>query len=219
MTFAARKEQHDGPAMRLVCDRIEQLGALTSAFGIEIDNDELRQALRSQHDAMSLMLRYRPDRAVVVPQVHTVLCEIKSVAGTYRNYAIEIDSYAAAREWHNGERRVMYAFVDLDTDPPTLKACWCEDLPKPQTIYVPMRAGYESTYQRIRQAWPDAVIQLRERTKGSGTPYFLVWKHHTALQAFDVFCQSLLNAVQVRTCGRDTLRALTLSGRQYRENP
>jgi len=187
MNFAARRDQHDGPAMKIVCDRLEQVGALTSAFGIEIDNDELRQALRSQHDAMSLMLRYRPDRAVVVPKVQTILCEIKSGAGPYRNYAIEIDSYAAAREWHNGERRVMYAFVDLDTETPTIKACWFDALPGPHTIYVPMRNGYQSTLHRIEQTWPNANVTTRPHRNGSGTPFFLVNKEHPALRPLDAF--------------------------------
>lgn len=187
MSFATRIRQHDQTAMTLVCGALERVGALTSAFGIEIDNDELRQALRNQHDAMSLMLRYRPDRAVVVPMVRTILCEIKSVTGTYRNYSIEVDSYAAAREWHQGDRRVMYAFVDLDADPPIVKACWFDALPPPVTIYVPMRYGYESTFQRIEQAWPDVNVITCQHKHGSGTPYFLVWKKHTALQPLEEF--------------------------------
>jgi hypothetical protein len=187
VVFAARIAQHDNTAMSLVCNQLERVGALTSAFGIEIDNDALRQALRNQHDAMSLMLRYRPDRAVVVPKVRTILCEIKSVSGTYRNYSIEVDSYTAAREWHNGDRRVMYAFVDLDAEPPTIKACWFDALPPPHTIYVPTRQGYQATLQRIEQAWPDANVLLREHKRGSGTPYFLVFKGHTNLRPLEEF--------------------------------
>lgn len=195
MAFAARKEQHDNIATALVCTRLEQVGALTSAFGIEIDSDALRQALRSQHDAMSLMLRYRPDRAVVVPMVRTVLCEIKSVDGPRRYYAIEVDSYTAAREWHNGDRRVMYAFVDLDAEPPTVKACWLDDLPQPDTIYVPMRSGYQNAMQRLGQVYPSANIEPREWRAGSGTPYFLVWKKHPNLKDIESFCLMLVGGV------------------------
>lgn len=195
MTFATRRQQHDDIALTAVASALERHGALTSMFGIELDNETLRKALREQHDAMSLMLRYRPDRAVVVPHVQTVLCEVKSVTGAKRNYAIEVDSYMAAAQWNNADRKVMYAFVDLDTDPPTLKACWFDALPQPACLYVPKRPGYEQTLHRLDQAWPGVEIVTRDWLRGSGTPYFLVWKGHPQLHAFDVFCSSLMGDV------------------------
>ncbi|MFN0071172.1 MAG: hypothetical protein ACKVVP_06745 [Chloroflexota bacterium] len=94
-SFSGRRDQHDLKAAVLVESAFEARGARVFTFGVEVDDQSFWDALRQQHDSTSLMLRFRPERAVVLPGTGALVCEVKSEAGGYSNFAVEADSYAA----------------------------------------------------------------------------------------------------------------------------
>jgi hypothetical protein len=170
-----------------------QYGFTAHGLGTELDDVVLRQSLAAQDDRTSRLLRFRPDQALVRPGVRSLLVEVKSERGRYPNFAIEVASHQAASEWDSGRRHVAYAFVDLGTR--LIWCCWAADLPPPVEIRVPLRWDFEASWQRLNQEWPGVRLVPEPYRPGpyrSGTPYFLLRKTSSCLQALDVFVRAEL---------------------------
>jgi hypothetical protein len=194
VSFAARASQHDKDAIPVVVSAFESVGFACYDLGTETDSDELHQALMSQYDETSIMLRFRPDRVFIRRGYRSVLCEIKSESQGYPNFAMEADSYQAAHKWDADCERVMYAFVDLSQEQARMVCCWVGDIPLPSQIRVPRRWDFEQQTERMRMAYPGAdVIPARYVPgKQSGTPYFLIRKFSPYLKPFGQFMNSLI---------------------------
>src|SRR5262249_34908146 len=153
--------------------RAERFAA--TPFGLERDPPALRDALRSQSDPTSILLRYRPDQLLVKVGERSLLCEVKSEAEGYPNFAVEADAYLAGLDWNAIYRHVAYAFCDLRVG--VSWACWAEEIPSPQEIIVPLRHRHAAdALRRMPLAFPDARIESRDYGNGSGTPFFLMPK-------------------------------------------
>lgn len=189
-----RQQQHDDRAVPLVDAAFAARGYTGYAMGTEHDPAALRDALRQHTDATSLLIRFRPDRVYVhsAPARRTIVCEIKSEAGRSLNFALEADSFAAARAWNqqgSGHQHVCFALVDLALG---LVVCaWADALPLPATIYVPQRWDWQRTMARLRQEWPASVrLEPRPHTGGAGTAYLLLPKSCAALRPMDSFLRA-----------------------------
>ena len=192
MSFDRRVSQHDEMAIPIVVEHFAAIGFACYELGTETDSKGLHSALMAQYDGTSIMLRFRPDRVFIKPRYRSILCEIKSEANGYRNFAIEADSFQAAHEWDSGHERVMYAFVDLSNGH-VVMCCWASDIPMPYRIFVPRRWDFDEQFQRMSIAYSGAVIEPKEYRGGSGTPYFLISKSSQYLRLFDEFMTSIIN--------------------------
>lgn len=174
-SFSVRAAQHDGPALRAVVAAFRAEGFHNFRFGSEVDGPALRDAVRTDDDPTSILLRYRPDQVFGRPGARTVLCELKSETKGYPNFAVEADAYLAGLDWNALYRHVMYAFCDLSQG--THWACWADEVPRPSQIVVPnFHRRFAESMRRLPRAFPGAAICVRDWGDGSGTPYFCVPK-------------------------------------------
>ena len=188
-----RMRQHDDKAVPIVINEFRRYGFEAYQLGTESDSEELRKALMQQSDKTSLMLRFRPDTTFIRAGTRSILCEIKSEAGRYPNFAIEVDSYSAALQWNMLYKHVMYAFVDLGNM--HIYCCWADDVPSPQVIRIPKRWDYSENMRRLETEWPNIRMiteDFQPAPEKSGTPYFLLPKRSSVLQPFDVFVSQIL---------------------------
>jgi hypothetical protein len=181
----ARMRQHDEVAVPLVMFQWSRFGFECHIFGGEVDNANLQTALRSQSDPTSLMLRFRPDRVFVRPGLRSLLCEVKSEGGRQPNFAIEVDSYLAAKVWNATQGHVVYAFIDLQTE--AVSCCWADSIPTPTRVLMPARWDREANRERLERELPEAHLVDFDRTCGSGTPFFTISKRAAYLQPMDEF--------------------------------
>ena len=175
MGFRRRTDQHDRQAVALVESIFASYGFLSFRMGVEVALCESAWLLR-QSDPTSILLRFRPDRVHLRPNRRSVLCEIKSEAKARPNFAVEFDSWRAARMWNRSGRHVMLVGVDLVTR--CAWACWVDSVPRPSRIFVPRRWDWERQMIRLAKEAPWARLKPVRYRSGSGTPYFLLPKTH-----------------------------------------
>lgn len=173
--FLDRDRKHM-KAIALVTDYLEQHGVRCFTIGTETDLKGLYTELADRADPLSRMLRFRPDRIHFKDGQKPMLCEIKSEDARSSNFAVEIDSFHAARLWDTATGQVAVLFVDLGHTPPVCYGVWVKDIPIPHTIFVPNRPGYKATKKRLEEEWPWSMLRIIEWESGSGTPFFLVSK-------------------------------------------
>lgn len=184
-TYANRNAMHEMAARRLDAT-FRRMGFTVAPWGVEADGKRIAELLRERYSPTARMVRYRPDRLVISDQ-HEFLVEIKTEDGRYGNFAVEIDSYAAAHQYMKGGASVFYVFSDPIMD----RACWAQEIVF-DTIYVPSRWGSE-TMERLKSEWPGKRLVLRDWGSGaSGTPYFLIRKNARILQPLEEFLQDIL---------------------------
>ncbi len=171
-SFADRNRQHE-EAVGRVTDVLNRFGFACFTMGTETDSDALYNALASNNDDTSRLLRFRPDCVYFSHTAGSVLCEIKSGGNGGPSFAVEADSFWAMRMWGT-IGRVMVAFWDVAEQ--IAYAHWARDIPAPAAVYVPKRDAYEQSAARMRVDWPAATIQYREWKRGAGTPYVRVPK-------------------------------------------
>jgi hypothetical protein len=171
--------------MSLVKEIFLRHGFYGFRIGTETDDKRCWELLSMQSDPTSLMLRFRPDLLQIKPRARTVLCEVKSEAKGYQNFAVEFDSWMSSIMWNRSGHHVMYAFVDLSRE--SVSACWADDIPRPFIVRVPRRQNWEKHVSRLKQEAPWAQLQLVPYTNGSGTPYFLLHKEIKCLQPLEYF--------------------------------
>lgn len=179
-----RMVQHEA-AVNIVASKFEMLGFECHSMGTEVNAKEMQKALRAQYDATSVMLRFRPDRIFVKRGMRSILCEVKSEAKGYQNFAVEVDSYDAAIQWNSMYNHVMHAFVTLPDN--SVKCCWLSNVPRPEHFYVPNRPSHRRTIARLKNCWCDVGIEVVRHWGGSGTAYFLIPKDAPYLKPFEQF--------------------------------
>lgn len=189
---------HDTVALPAVLSAWESAGFEAHACGQEADTEALRSALCAQSDATSRMLRFRPDRVLVKRGVRSVLCEVKSETKGYSNYAVEVDSYLAARQWNAAYSHVCYAFVTLTRckDGGTWRVgevvgCWANEIPEPSRITVPRRWDAAKTLARLGNEMPGVNLVPSEWRGGSGTAFFTIPKSSRFLVPLRIFADAL----------------------------
>jgi hypothetical protein len=186
-TFTGRARQHDDQAVGLVKAIFSKYGFLGFRIGAEIDHKNHWSLLTAQADPTSIMLRFRPDLVLVKPGVRTVMCEVKSEAQGYVNFAVEFNSWRAATIWNRSGRHVMYALVDLRDE--RVSACWADDIPRPATVRVPRRWDWEKHKSFLQRGAPWANLEVVNHAGGSGTPYFLIPKAADYLRPVERFIE------------------------------
>ena len=192
-----RQQQHDDRAIPLVDAAFAAYGWRGYGIGTEYDPAALRDALRQHSDATSLLIRFRPDRIYVhdSPARRTILCEIKSEDHGYPNFALEADSFAAARAWDStgsNTRHVCVALVDLRSG--MIHCAWASDLPAPTQIFVPERWDWRDTLARLEREWPLTVrLTHCPHRGGAGTAYLLLTKQHPRLQPIGSFLETIVS--------------------------
>ena len=198
-SFQARSGQHDKLAVPIVEAVFKRHGFKGYSIGTENDDAKLYELLRAQSDPTSIMLRFRPDRVKIRPGVRAVLCEIKSEAGRYPNFAVEVDSYRAAILWNQQSKHVMFALVDLATR--DTYGVWADEFPRPGTVFVPGRWDFEKQRARMVREWPGLPLTPVRWVGGSGTPYMLIPKNHPCLTELDRFIRERV-IESIATLGR-----------------
>lgn len=188
--FSKRREQHDNIAIPLVTKLFKAYQFDKHRWGFEFDKQVTKTSLSSQHDKTSMLLRYRPDVVFTKIGWRSVLCEIKSENQGYKNFAVELESWLATKEWNLHQNHVMYAFVDIV--PKKVLCCWANTIPLPGIVYLPKTPDFTKTKNRIKANLPHLVITLTKYSSGSGTPYFLLPKNSKYLIKFDEFINTEL---------------------------
>jgi len=205
-----RMKIHDDVGIPLVIDRLREFGFQCHKMGTETDSRALYEALVALDDQPALMLRFRPDLIATHQEVRTILCEVKCELADHNNFAIEADSYRAARIWNGACRRVVYIFVDLvesengDWDTVwkgrrfsfnciDVSSCWADEIIEPRSILIPERWDFNEQYDRMGQEWPNARRVPIQYKKGSGTPFFTLSKSATFLNPFNIFAGQLID--------------------------
>lgn len=179
MGFDERNVSHK-EAVIVINEIFESLGWRSHEMGIEIDDREFYQTIRSLNDPLSRMLRFRPDG--VCTKTQSVLCEVKTAAKKYSNFSIEMDSYSAGLIWNKLTKTVMIACIDPDIR----MACWIDDLPIPDTIFVP-RPWDEI---RMMNEWQNSKI-VPKPSNGSGTPFMLIPKTYKCFVTLEDFIKQI----------------------------
>ena len=123
------------------------------------------------------MLRFRPDAVIIKKGLFSILCEIKTESGKYRNFAIEIDSFKAALIWERIAVKSV-AFIFMDIKAMSAVAIWANQLPPPECIYIPQRFDFAKQIERINLMFPLVESKSVIYNNGSGTPYMLVPKNY-----------------------------------------
>lgn len=193
--WEGRKDQHDTAGVPLVCAVFLEYGFTGYAFGAEAGNASFHRAVQAQTDPTSLLLRFRPDRAFVRTGLRSLLCEIKTEGHDSPNFALELDSWQAARQWNAAYEHVAFVFVDLRCGEAV--ACWATMIPMPQKVYVPRRFDFIQQRERVAREMPAARLCDCTHRGGSGTPFFLVPKAAAFLRPLRSFLAAVLASAVV----------------------
>lgn len=185
--YAGRSRQEQA-ALRLARAAWSELGFEWFEHGAEKEPWEYRQALHRQHDPTALMVRFRPDLHCCRHGLLSVLFECKSDDGRHENFALEADSFVAAKMWATGGAQVVYGFVDLAGE--WMRCCFAHEIPAPREIRIPTRDECHRTRDRLHGWFPNAALRFEERPRGSGTAYFLIPKTSAFLRPFGAFVRS-----------------------------
>jgi hypothetical protein len=192
-TFSGRTEQHTR-AVTAVKEVLDKLDIECFDQGIEEASQAARDALMKQYDATSLMIRYKPDLIGVRLGGFSVLVEVKSEGQGSCNFAVEVDSFTATKAYAAMGHSVVYAFTTLTPESSqSIVGCWTSDVVTPKLILVPRRPtsqhylGGIATMRRLEKVYPQTKFQMirwSRRSKGSGTPFFLIPKDTSYLKPF-----------------------------------
>lgn len=184
MGFVPRSKQHTR-AIKFIERELKKHNVKVAEWGIEGEHIKAIEQLRFQRDKTALAARFKPD--LLTTLVASALCEVKSEHNGYKNFAIEIDSYIAARMHHLAGHKIWYAFVDLSRNPIESSCYWFEDGYTPRQIRITGRFPFDSECKRLKQEFPLATFQRVQWRGGSGTSHFFIPKDGYRLIPFEDF--------------------------------
>lgn len=196
-TFHHRSHFHDKIAIPYVQEQLAKYDLKGIPYGVEVHDPDLQRALMllGRQNKMALRDRYKPDLYIVPqpegmkinPSVPPLLCEVKNENGARPNFAVEFDSFCAAKIWDNGQKNVIYIFVKMGQDTPIeAKACWVSSIYF-RSVLVPRRFDFEKNISELEEGYPQYRFEPVGHTGGSGTPYFLIRQEAIYLKPFDLF--------------------------------
>lgn len=194
-SFGTRSHDHDQIAIPFVLGELSKYGLVGIKHGVEIHDKILQQTLQrlGRNSDMALRDRYKPDLYIVpMPdkklKIPPLLCEVKCKNIKYDNFAIEFDSYCAAKIWDIGQKSVIYAFVRIEGQiPKDVRVCWVNDIAEPKLVEIPRRFDFDKNILELRARYPNTLFNSTVHLNGSGTPYFLISQYTYYLKSLDVF--------------------------------
>lgn len=191
-TFRNRIFEHDKIAIPYLKEEFEKHGLVCIKHGVEIHDERLQKSLMllGRTNQGALRDRYKPD-FYIIPNgneiVQPFMCEVKSESRGHKNYAIEWDSFCSAKIWDNGQKAVMYAFIEIVNEKPvSLVCCWIDEI-KISYVNVPMRFDFERNMTELTELYPDIEFKPSEHKAGAGTPFFIIPKKASYLRSIDKF--------------------------------
>ena len=187
-SFNSRVNGHDNIAVPFVEAELKKNGLDSIRYGVEIYAKIFQQALYKlgRQNDMALRDRFKPDLYILpVGIIPPLLCEIKSENRGHPNFAIEFDSYCAAKIWDGGSKQVIYTFVDFNNSI-QIKLCWLEDV-RFIEVRVPNRFDFAKNMLELNKKYPYVQFVEVPHTGGAGTPFFLIPKISIYLKPLDMF--------------------------------
>ncbi len=180
--FSGRISNHDR-ACAVFTMALQHRGIISVPVGLECNKNGASKLLIKYDNDMSRFMRHFPDIYVILTRDSHVLIDVKSLDNSkYKNFSIEADSLYAASQLCQLMLPVYFACVELDTQ---IIGMIKADLIFPPTIHVPRSHRMAD----MREKFPRACIEFKDRTGGSGTPYVLIPKTHCNLNTLDTFIE------------------------------